>query len=156
LALIGEVLAALSLLIVSIVSFLTLRRTSRIENMIPSLDDIVRVNEDGSIDMDTRLQAIITGVGQTMMQSFKMSTLQGLSVNSKLEKGLKGAFAKDIIDNKLPIANLLGDIVGVNVKQYVAKNPDALMQLLGMPQVQGLLGKLSGNNGARAPNQSSW
>jgi len=106
--------------------------------------------------MDTRLQAIITGIGQTMMQSFKMSALQGLSVNSKLEKGLKGAFAADIIDNKLPILNMLGDFMGYNVKQYVSKNPDALMQLLAMPQVQGMLGQVMGNNGAQgAPNQSS-
>jgi len=116
--------------------------------MIPSLDDIVRVNEDGTIDMDQRLAAIVTGIGQTMMQSFKMSALQGLSAQSKLEKGLKGAFAKDIIDNKMPILNMAGDLFGFNVKQYVAKNPDALMQLLGMPQVQGLLGRFMNNNGA--------
>ena len=155
-ALIGELLAAISLLVVVFISFLSLRRMNKFENLIPSLDDIVKVNDDGSIDMDTRLQAIITGIGQTMMQSFKMSALQGLSVNSKLEKGLKGAFAADIIDNKLPILNLLGDFMGYNVKQYVSKNPDALMQLLAMPQVQGLLGSVMGNNGAVKAPSSSW
>ena len=63
---------------------------------------------------------------------------------------MKGAFAKDIVDEKLPILSLLGDFMGFNVKQYVAKNPDALMQLLAMPQVQGFLGRFMG--GARPNN----
>jgi len=126
--------------------------------MIPSLDDIVRVNEDGSIDMDNRLQAIVSGVGQTMMQSFKMSAMQGLSVNSKLEKGLKGAIAQDIIEEKLPLldagAGLLKEFTGYNVKKYIAKNPDALMQLISMPQIQNLLASVMSNNGRQSgPSQ---
>ena len=151
-------MAVASLLVVVFISFLSLRKMNRFDRLIPNLDDIVRVNEDGSIDMDNRLQAVISTIGQTMFQSLKMSMLQGLSVNSKLEKGLKGAMAKDIIEEKMPLldagAGILKEFTGFNVKQYIAKNPDALMQLLGMPQVQGLIGQFMGNNGAQGPSQS--
>lgn len=119
------------------------------------LDKLVSKDEEGNVLMDERLVAVIDGIGARMMQSFKMSALQGLSVNAKLEKGLKGAFAADILDNKMPILNLLGDFMGYNVKSYVAKNPNALMQLLSMPQVQGFLGNVMGNNGGRQPSQSA-
>ena len=117
------------------------------------LDNLVKKDEEGEIIMDERLVAVVDLVGARMFQGAKMSALQGLSVNSKLEKGLKGAFAKDILEQKLPIIDLLGDFMGFNVKQYVAKNPDALMQLLQMPQVQGLLGQVMGQ-GSRTPHNS--
>ena len=155
LALFGEILAVLSLIIVSLVSFLTLKRSSRIEKMIPSLDDIVRVNEDKTIDMDPRLQAIVQGVGQTMMQSFKMSALQGLSVDSKLQKGLKGAMAQDIVEEKLPLLQAAGDFLGFNTKAYIKKNPDALFQLVQIPAVRNFIGGFLGNNGALGSNSGN-
>ncbi len=155
LALIGDIIAVLSLLIVIIISFLSLRKMNRFDKLIPDMDQYIGKDEDGQIVMDERIVAVIDAVGSRFMKSFKMSALQGLSVNSKLEKGLKGAFAADIIDNKMPILNLLGDFMGYNVKQYVAKNPDALMQLLAMPQVQGFIGQYMKNNGVLATPSSS-
>ena len=143
-ALFGEILAVLSLVIVSIVSFFSLRNMNRYNSTFDGLKNLIGKDEEGHIVMDERAVAVIDAVGSRLFQAAKMSALQGLSVNSKLEKGLKGAFAKDIVDQKLPILNLLGDFMGYNVKQYVAKNPDALMQLLAMPQVQGFLGRFMG------------
>ena len=148
----NELLAVSSLVIVCIMSFLTLRRASRLENRIPSLDDYVEVNEDGTVDIEPRLAAIIGAIGQKMFQSAKMSLLQGFSVNAKLDKGLKGAIASDIVENKMPLINLIGDVLGVNTRQYIAKNPDALMQLISMPQVQGLLANFyPGGQGHNSP-----
>lgn len=152
-ALFGEILAVLSLLIVVIVSFLSLRNMNRYNQMFSNLSQYISKDEEGHIVMDERIVAVIDAVGSRLFQSAKMSALQGLSVDSKLEKGLKGAFAKDIIDQKLPILNLLGDFMGYNVKQYVAKNPDALMQFLGMPQVQGFLGKFMGGQANNPGNR---
>ena len=143
----GNILALLSLIIVVIVSFLSLKNMNRYNRVFTNLSQYVSKDEEGHIVMDERIVAVIDAVGSRLFQSAKMSALQGLSVDSKLEKGLKSAFAKDIIDQKLPIVNLLGDLMGYNVKQYVAKNPDALMQLLAMPQVQGFLGRFMGSQG---------
>ena len=160
LALIGEIIAVSSLVIIILLYLDSRRRMNQIQNMVPSIDDVVRVDEDGTIHMDQRLHAIVTGIGQTMMQSFKMSALQGLSVDAKLEKGLKGAIAQDIIEEKFPLldagAGILGDFTGFNVKKYITKNPEALMQLIGMAQKNGInLGGLMGNNGTQRAGQSS-
>ena len=124
---------------------------NRYNNTFDNLKNLIGKDDEGNIVVDERIVHVVDLLGSRLMQSFKMSALQGLSVNSKLEKGLKGAFAKDIVDQKLPILNLLGDFMGYNVKQYVAKNPDALMQLLSMPQVQGFLGKFMGGGAANNP-----
>ena len=133
---------------------------NRFEEFIPDLDSIVTVNEDGTCNMDARLIAVIDAVGSRLFQSAKMSMLQGLSVDAKLEKGLKGAIAQDIIEEKFPLldagAGILKDFTGYNVKKYITKNPEALMQLIGMAQKNGInLGGLMGNNGAQGPGQSS-
>ena len=151
-------MAVASLLIVVFISFLSLRKMNRFDRLIPDFDKFIGKDESGQIVMDERIVAVIDAVGSRLFQSAKMSMLQGLSVNSKLEKGLKGAMAKDILEEKMPLldagAGLLKEFTGYNVKQYIAKNPDALMQLLGMPQVQGLLANFMGNNGAQGPSQS--
>ena len=143
-ALFGNILAVLSLIIVLTVSYFSLRNMNKYNRTFDGLKNLIGKDEEGNIVVDERIVHVVDLLGSRLFQSAKMSALQGLSVDSKLEKGLKGAFAKDIIDQKLPILNLLGDFMGVNVKQYVAKNPDALMQLLAMPQVQGFLGKFMG------------
>ena len=130
---------------------------NRFENLIPELDEIVQVDEDGTIHMDNRLQAVISAIGQTMFQSAKMSFLQGMSVDSKLEKGLNGAMALDVVEKKMPLLNLAGDFLGINTKDYVKKNPKALFQLVGMlNKASGgnLLSQFLGNNGAQGPSQS--
>ena len=116
----------------------------KMQNRIPSIDDFFGKDAEGHILIDERIGGVIDAFGSRIAQSLKMSFLGNVSGNARLEKGLKGAFAKDIVDNKLPILNLLGDFMGYNVKSYVAKNPDALMQLISMPQVQGILGKYLG------------
>ena len=134
----------------SIVSYFSLRNMNRYNHTFDNLSNLIGKDEQGNIVMDERIVAVIDAVGSRLFQSAKMSMLQGLSVNSKLEKGLKAAFTKDIIEEKLPLldagAGLLKEFTGYNVKQYIAKNPDALMQLLNMPQVQGFLAKLGGGN----------
>lgn len=144
---ISELLAFLSLILMSFVSFYSIRRLNSFEKKIPSLDDYVQIDEEtGEIQIERRLNALLTGAGASMMKSAKMGFLGQLSGQARLEKGLKGAMAKDIVDNKMPLLSLVGDFLGYNVKQYIGKNPDALMQLVSMPQIQGLLANMSGNN----------
>ena len=132
---------------------------NRFENLIPDLDSFVTFNEDGSVNMDPRIVAVIDGVGSRMFQSAKMSMLGGLSGDARLEKGLKGAIAQDIIEEKFPLLDaatgILKDFTGYNVKKYITKNPEAAMQLIGMAQKNGInLDGLMGNNGAQGPSQS--
>ena len=144
----GELLAVLSLIIVSIVSFFSLRNMNRYNSTFDSLKNLVGRDEEGHLVMDERLVKVIDAVGSRMFQSAKMSMLQGLSVDAKLDKGLEEALAKDIIEDKLPLldagAGLLKEFTGYNVKKYIAKNPRALIQLLGNPQVQGFLKNFAG------------
>jgi len=119
------------------------------------LDNLIKKNEEGEIIMDERLVMAIDAVGSRMAQSAKMSLLQGMGAQAKIEKGLQGAIASDIVENKMPIINLLGEFMGFNVKQYISKHPQALGQLLQMagPYLKQLN---LGNNGAIGtigPNQ---
>ena len=155
-------LALASILIVVFISFLSLRKMNRFEELIPELDSFVTFNEDGSVNMDPRIVAVIDGIGSRMFQSAKMSMLGGLSGDARLEKGLKSAITQDIIEEKFPLldagAGLLNEFTGFNVKKYITKNPEALMQLIGMAQKNGInLAGLMGNNGAGSnpANQSS-
>ena len=154
-ALFGNILALLSLIIVVTVSFFSLRNMNRYNHTFDNLSNLIGKDEEGNIMMDERIVAVIDAVGSRLFQSAKMSALQGLSVNSKLEKGLKEAFTKDIIEEKLPLldagAGLLKEFTGYNVKKYITKNPDALMQLLSMPQVQSFLKNFSGGMPSNNP-----
>ena len=135
---------------------------NRFENLIPDLDSFVTFNEDGSVNMDPRIVAVIDGVGSRMFQSAKMSMLGGLSGDARLEKGLKSAITQDIIEEKFPLldagAGILKEFTGFNVKKYITKNPEALMQLIGMAQKNGInFAGFMGNNGAEGgipPSQS--
>jgi len=140
---------------VSIYSFREIRRSrALITDSIPSLSDYIQKGENDEIIMREDLAMVIDGFGSRIAKSLKMSFLQGLGANAKIEKGLKGAMAQDIVENKMPLLNLAGDILGFNTKQYIAKHPDALGQLiqLARPLLQG------GNLGSLmtgAPNQTS-
>lgn len=148
---INTLLAFASVVLMIFMSCYSIWRLEKLESKIPSLDDYVQIDEEtGEIQIEKRLNALMTGAGASMMKSLKMSFLGQLSGNARLEKGLKGAMAKDIIDNKMPLLSLVGDFLGYNVKQYVAKNPDALMQLISMPQVQGMLANVMGNNSQKS------
>ena len=153
-ALFGNILALLSLIIVVIVSFFSLRNMNRYNRVFTNLGQYISKDEEGHIVMDERIVAVIDAVGSRLFQSAKMSMLQGLSVNAKLDKGLEEALAKDIIEDKLPLldagAGLLKDFTGYNVKKYITKNPRALVQLLGNPQIQSFLKNFGGDD--LAPN----
>ena len=158
-AIFETLLALASLLIVVFISFLSLRKMNRFENLIPDLDSFVSFNEDGTVNMDQRIVAVIDGIGSRLFKSAKMSMLQGLSVDAKLEKGLKSAISQDIIEEKFPLldagAGILNDFTGYNVKKYITKNPEALMQLIGLAQKNGInFGQFLGNDGAQNPSQS--
>ena len=144
----SQILAILSLIIVVIVSFLSLRNMNRYNRWFSNLSQYIGKDEEGHVVMDERIVAFIDAFASRFFQSAKMSMLGNLSGNARLEKGLKDAFTKDIIEEKLPLldagAGILKEFTGYNVKKYIAKNPDALMQLLSMPQVQGFLKNFSG------------
>jgi len=139
-----------------------IRQMKNVQNSIPSLDDFceIRENEKGepTVFIEPRTALILDSLtkrfGQTIFQSSKMSGLQSLGASSKLEKGLKGAFAKDIIDQKVPWLSLLDHFAGINVKSYIAKNPDAALNLLSNPSVQKIIANFQGKNSPGSGNRS--
>jgi len=141
------------------VSFYSLREIKRsralITENIPSLSDYVQKREDGEIIIREDLATLIDAFGSRMAKSLKMSFLQGLGANAKIEKGMKGAMAQDIIENKMPLLNLAGDILGFNTKQYISKHPEALGQLIQLagPLLQGGKLNLGGLMGQGQPSQ---
>ena len=102
-----------------------------VEDMIPSIDDFIS-EENGEWQIDERLVKVIDLAGSRMFQSAKMSAIQGLGAQAKIEKGLQGAFAADIIENKMPILDLIGEFAGINVKKYITKHPQAIAQIVQM------------------------
>ena len=97
-------------------------------------------DEDGNPLVDARLTKMITMFSSSMAKSLKMSVLGSLSGPARLEKGLKGAIASDVVQKQMPILGLIGDVMGINTQKYVSKHPDALMQLAARfaPQLQNL------------------
>ena len=152
LRLIQEITSVISVVIAILLSLYIIRQTKRTAALIPSLSDFIQRGEDGETIMREDLALVIDAFGQRMAQGIKMSFLQGLGAQAKIEKGLKGAMAQDIIENKLPLLNLAGDILGFNTKQYIAKHPDALGQIiqLAAPLLQG-----GGLQGIMQPNQGN-
>jgi len=132
----------------------------KMQNRIPSLDDFceIKKDEDGKpqVFIEPRLALVLDGLSkrfaQTLFQSFKMSNLQGLGASAKLDKGLKAAFAKDIINEKMPWLSALEHFAGINVKSYITKNPDAALSLLSNPKVQQIIGGFMNRN--NSPGQS--
>jgi len=123
---------------------------------IPSLSDFIR-KEGDDIILREDLSMVIDAFGSRIAKSLRMSFLQGFSAQAKIESGLKGALAQDIVENKIPLLNLAGDVLGFNTKQYIAKHPDALGQLLqlagpylkglNIPNISGNATQSQGNNG---------
>jgi len=85
------------------------------------------------------------GVSSGLAQSMKMSVLGQMSGPARLDKGLKGAMAVDVVENQMPIVNLIGDVFGINTKKYISKHPEAMLQLAQKfaPQLRGLMGGIS-------------
>lgn len=133
-----------------IIILYTDRKFRRFDALADNVSNLLRYEEDaeGNVLLDARIGKMIGALSAGMAKSFKMSMLQGLSVNAKLEKGLKGAIAQDVVDNKMPILNLIGDVMGFNTKQWIAKHPEALGQLAPM------LGKFMGGLGGAHPRNN--
>lgn len=136
---IEALLSLLGLLIATGVSLYAIREMKQARASIPSLGDFIKEGEDGETIIRADVVSLIDAFGSRMAKSLKMSFLQGMGATAKIEKGLKGAIAQDIIEEKMPLLNLAGDILGFNTKQYIAKHPDALGQLIQLagPLLQG-------------------
>jgi len=111
--------------------FSTKRQLKKFESLADSVGQFFRYEEDenGQPLLDARLVKILEALGSSLAKSMKFSFLGSLSGQARLEKGLKSALTQDLIDNQMPILNLLGDFLGINTKKYIAKHPEAFMQL---------------------------
>jgi len=151
LASVGGIVASLcSLLLATITIYMFSRKLKKYDGLVDSVSDLLRyeTDEEGNILLDARLSGMMTALSSNMAKSLKMSLLQGLSVNAKLESGLKGAITKDIVEKKMPLLGLVGDVLGINTQKWISKHPDALVQLAP------LLGKLNLGALGQSPNNS--
>jgi len=135
LAVLGGLLATFTSLAGLLFAILTVRsmnhKLEAFEGLADSVGSFLRYEEDeeGKPLIDARLQKMITIGSSALAQSLKMSLLGSLSGPARLEKGLKGAIAQDIVEEKMPMVNLIGDFLGFNTKKYIGKHPEAMMQL---------------------------
>jgi len=152
LAFIGGFLASITSIIGLFFAIYTVRRMNKkletFEGLAATAGEFLRYEEDeeGNPMIDARLSKMISMFSSAMATSLKMSVLGSLSGPARLEKGLKGAIAQDIVEEKMPMLNLIGDFLGINTKQYIGKHPEAMMQLY--QQFAPMLGrmKLGGNS----------
>lgn len=128
------------------------RKLGQYEPIIQDFAALFRYEEDenGAPQIDVRLTKIAEAFSGGIAKSLQMSVMGQLSGNARLEKGLKGAITKDVIDEKMPIINLVGDFMGINTKKYITKHPDAMAQIMRMfgPQIQQFM-QGRGNNGGQ-------
>ena len=141
---ISEMLAFGSLILMSLVSFYSIRKLKRFERLGDKVEELIRYEEDeeGNPQLDVRVVKMIKTFSSSMAQSIQMSILGKLSGPARLDKGLKGAMAADLTENKMPLLGLVGDIFGINVQKYIKTHPDAMMQLMGDPRIQQFLGSM--------------
>ena len=126
--------AFLTLLLAAISIYILLstnRKLKKFESLADSVGQFFRYEEDenGNPLLDARLGKILEALGSSLAKSMKFSFLGSLSGQARLEKGLKSALTQDLVDNQMPILNLIGDFLGINTKKYIAKHPEAFMQL---------------------------
>lgn len=119
---------------------------------VSSVADLFRYEEDaetGEPMVDARLQKLIRIGASGVAESVKMSFMGALSGPARLDKGLKGAIAKDVIEEKMPLLEMAGDFLGFNTKKYIAKHPDAMLQLVQMfgPMLKNMKMPGQGNDG---------
>ena len=135
LAVLGSFLATLGSLAGLFFAVYTVRKMNSklevFEELADSVGSLFRYEEDseGKPMIDARLGKIISTFSSGIAQSLKMSLLGSLSGPARLDKGLKGAMAQDIVEQKMPMVNLIGDFLGFNTKKYIGKHPEAMMQL---------------------------
>ena len=110
----------------------TERRFRKFDSILDSVGALLRYEEDenGNPMLDARVVKAIEALGSTIAKSLKFSLLGSISGQARLEKGLKGALAQDIVEQNMPILNLVGDFLGINTKKYIAKHPEAFLQLM--------------------------
>ena len=125
----------------------TERRFRKFDSILDSVGALLRYEEDenGNPMLDARVVKAIEALGSTIAKSLKFSLLGSISGQARLEKGLKGALAQDIVEQNMPILNLVGDFLGINTKKYIAKHPEAFLQL--MQQFAPMLMKMRLNQG---------
>lgn len=125
------------------------RKLSQYEPDIKNITSLFRYEEDenGAPQIDARLVKIAEAFSSGVAKSIQGSIMGQLSGVKRMEKGLKGAMAKDIVQNKMPLLELIGDFLGINTLKYVEKHPDAMGQILQMaaPALQNIMG----NNGSK-------
>ena len=124
--------AILTVSVLLIALIYTERRFRKYDDLANSVSQLFRYEEDenGNPMLDARLVKIIESLGSSIAKSLKFSVLGSISGQARLEKGLKSAITQDLIDNQMPILNLIGDFLGINTKKYIAKHPEAFMQLM--------------------------
>ena len=103
-----------------------------ITEKMPHLEDYIQKGKDGTITMREDIAMVIDAFGSRIAKSLKMSFLQGLGAQAKIDNGLKGAMMEGVVQNQMPILGLLGDIFGIPVEKYLRKHPEAIMQLAPM------------------------
>ena len=134
-AFISGLLATFSALAGLLFAILTVRKMNKkletFEELGQNVGQLFRYEEDeeGQPLLDARIGKMITLFSSSVAKSLKMSMLGSLSGPARLEKGLKGAIASDVVQKQMPILGLIGDVMGINTQKYVSKHPDALMQL---------------------------
>jgi len=154
---IEALLSLLGLLIATSVSIYAIREMRHARALIPSLDTFVKKDEAGHVVIREDLASLIDAFGSRIAKSLKMSFLQGLGAEAKIEKGLKSAITQDVLDNKAPLLGMALDMVGINTKQYISKHPEAIGQLaqIAAPYMKNLnLEKLMGQ-GHNSPSHVS-
>jgi len=128
-------------------------KLEKFEAVATSVGALFRYQEDdeGEPMIDARLGKLIEVGSAALSKSLRMSFLGGLSGQARVEKGLKGAIALDVVENKMPLINLVGDFMGINTKQYITKHPEALAQIYSMIPPGMLKGFNLGNDGGSNP-----
>ena len=127
-----------------VVSFYAVRQIKQSKDellgMMPSLDDYVFQDEEGTWQLDQRLGKMFDHVGSRMALSIKQSIFQGMGVSKKIEKGLQNAVIDDVLDSGAlgQIGGLADIFLGGKVRDYLKRNPSAINYL--MPLLSGAMG----------------
>ena len=131
-----------------LVSFYAVRQIKQSKEellgMMPSLDDYVFQDEEGTWQLDQRLGKMFDHVGSRMALSIRQSLFQGQGVQAKIEKGAYGALVDDVFDSGVlgQIGGLADMFSGGRFRDYCKKNPSAIRTIIPL-----LSGGLQGGQG---------
>ena len=129
-------------------------------DLVDSVSDIFRYkeDEDGNVKVDARLANVMKMFTNGVAKSIQMSIMGQLSGPARLDKGLKGAIAQDVVEKNVPVLGLVGDFLGINTTKYIKDHPDAMMQLARyfaptiMKMQQGMQGQHNSPGSNRVPS----